>query len=314
MTLDLTKLTSSAKFENQTFNLNEMKQIGQSTGLLGISFVNCPITDEHVLQFSKLPKLVNVLLVNTNITDKSLEYLADLPSLKYLFITKADITGEGFKYFANNKKLDCIWACSTKLNDTNLKFIAQIPKLGTVRILDTLVTFNGLLSIADNPRINIVADDIFTKEQIELFEQQQRSLAKKNIIKDDREIEIAKDRLLAFFNAITGWEKYASEVFTATKNFPDDLSIKCKEIFNAYCIDKSRTGYRPDGLHFSGGPSYTYGQEKFIDTEQVSKNKIAFYTKDHIDFKYRYILIKKDEIWKIDERQRQSGGWKKCGL
>jgi hypothetical protein len=314
MTLNLTKLTGSAKFENQIFSLNEMKQIGQSTGLLGISFINCPIIDEHILQFSKLPKLVNVLLENTSITDKSLEYLSHLPNLKYLFITKADITGEGFKYFVDHKKLDCIWACSTKLNDNSLKFIAQIPKLGTVRILDTLVTFNGLLSIAHNPRIHIVAGDIFSKEQIELFEQQQRTLAKKSIIKDDSEIKIAKERLLAFFNAVTEWEKYASEVFTTTKKSYDDLSIKCKEIFKTYCIDKPRAGYRPNGLSFSDGPNYTYGQEKLIDSEQASKNKIIFYTKDHLDFKYRYILIKKDEVWKIDERQRQSGGWKKCGL
>lgn len=309
MTTDLTKLTSSAKFENREFTLEEMKQIGQSTKLLGISFINCPITDEDVLQFSNLPKLVNVTLENTKITDKSLEYLSKIPSLKYLFITNADLTGSGFKYFEHSKKINCIWACNTKLNDENLKLLAKIPKLGTLVINDTLVTFEGLLAIADNPRINVVAKDIFTPEQIELFQSEQRKLTKKNLLVNDNEIEIAKTTLLSFFNAMTEWEKYATEV-----GFTEDLSNRCKEIFKKFCIDKPRAGYRPDGLHFSGAPNYTYGQDKFVDTEQVSKNRIYFYTKDHIDFQYRYILIKKDNEWKIDERQWQSGGWKKCGL
>ncbi len=309
MTIDLSKLTGSVKFENRAFMLDEMKQIAQSKKLLGISFVNCPVKDEDILQISTLPKLVNVLLENTKITDKSLEYLANLPSLKCLFITKADLTGSGFKYFESNKKIECIWACSTKLDNENLKHFAKIPKLGILVINDTLITLEGLFAIADNPRIKVVAKDILTTDQIELFESEQRKLAKKNLMTDDNDIELAKKTLLAFFEAMTDWEKYANKV-----GFTEDLQVKCKEIFKQFCIDKPRAGYRPDGLHFSGAPDYTYGQEKFIDTEQASKNRIYFYTKDNIDFHYRYILIKKGSQWKIDERQWKSGGWKKRGL
>lgn len=309
MTTDLTKLTSSAQFENREFSVEEMKQIGQSTKLLGISFINCPITDEDVLQISNLPKLVNLTLENTKITDKSLEYLSKTPNLKYLFITNADLTGAGFKYFEHNKKIDCIWACSTKLNDENLKHLANIPKLDTLVINDTSVTFEGLMAIADNARLDVVAKDIFTPEQIKLFQSEQRKLKKKSLLVNDNDIEIAKTTLLSFFNAMTEWEKYANEV-----GFTEDLSDRCKEIFKKFCVDKPRAGYRPEGLYFSGAPNYTYGQETFVDSEQVSKNRIYFYTNDHIDFQYRYILIKKDNAWKIDERQWQSGGWKKRGL
>lgn len=309
MTTDLTKLSGTAEFENRTFTLEEMKQIGESKRLLGMSFTNCPITDEDVLQFSSLPKLVNLTLENTKITDKSLEYLSQLPSLKYLFITNADITGSGFKYFENNKKIDCIWACSTKLNDENLKLLANIPKLGTLVINDTPVTFEGLLSIAYNPKLEVVGKDIFTAEQLELFQSEQRKLAKKKTTINAEEIELAKTTLAAFFKAMTDWEKYAAQV-----GFTEELSNRCKTIFKQFCIDKPRPGFRPDGMHYSGAPHYTYGGHKLVDTEQVSKNKIYLFTKDNIDFQYRFILIKKDNGWKIDEAQRLSAGWKKCGL
>lgn len=309
MNIDLSKLTKSVKFEDYKFTSNEISQIAQSKKVLGLSFYNCPINDNDILQISTLPKLVNLVLENTSITDKSLEYLSKLPNLKYLFITKAKITGKGFKYFENNKKIDCIWACSTYLNDENLKLIAKIPKLGTLRILDTLVTFDGLLSVANNPRLHIVANDIFSKEQIELFEQEQRKLSKKTttII---TETASAKNTLEAFFNAIAEWEKHVNNI-----GFNEDLSIKCKEIFQLFCVDKIRLGYRPEVLYFAGSPNYSYKLEKLVDEEQISKNKIQLFTKDNNNFKYKYVLIQTvDAKWKIDERYIQSGNWKKCGL
>ncbi len=310
MTIDLTTLKHSAKFENRTFSSEEMKQIAQSVGLVGISFVNCPITDDAILALTQLHKLVNLTLENTHITDKALEYLSRLPNLKYLFITKATITGEGFKHFENHKKIECIWACSTKLADDNLKYLAAIPKLGILRILDTPVTFDGLLSIAYNPRIRIVAEDIFTADQMALFEQTQRNSAKKNLIVNEADVAVTKELLRSFFNAITEWEKYAGKV-----GFTEELSTKCKEIFDQYCVAKPRGGYRPDSLSYAGGPDYTYALHEIIDTEQPSKNKIIIYTKvNHLQTQYRFIVLKKDDEWKIDEGQWNDGGWKKYGL
>ncbi len=314
MTVHLSKLANSVQFKGRIFSSDEMKQIGQSVKILGLSFINCPITDDDVLQLSKLPKLVNLLLDNTCITDQSLEYLAHLPNLQYLFINKANITGKGFTYFENHKKLACIWACSTQLNDENLRFVAKIPKLETVRIQDTLVTFDGLLSIATNSRIRVVADDILTKDQIALFEHEQRRLAKKKASIDEAEVSIAKERLIAFFQAITKWERYAEQEYTRTKKFVDELSTQCQEIFHTFCIDKPRVGSRPGWLSFAGAPHYTYEREKWVDVEQVSKNKIIFYTKNDLNLQYRYILCKKENEWKIDERQWKSGSWQKIGL
>lgn len=305
---------SSLQFKDRSFTAEEIKEIAAQTKLLGLSFQNCPITDEDIAQLCELPKLVNLSLEDTGITDLSLEYLSRLPSLKYLFITGADLNGSGFKSFENNKKIDCIWASNTKLNDEGLRLLANIPKLGIVRIPDTEVTFEGLLSVAHNPRIKVVTGDLFSPEQMAQFEQEQREQAKSKKTFIPGEVEKAKTVLLSFFQAMTEWEKYAEESSSGPRPFAPDLQPKCEAIFNQYCTAKTRIGYRPTGLSFSGGPDYTYGTQQFIDVEQPSKNKILFYTKNHIDFQYRYILVKKEGDWKVEECQWHSAGWKKYGL
>ncbi|MEC5144013.1 NTF2 fold immunity protein [Chitinophaga sp. 212800010-3] len=309
MKVNIPKSDTTARFENSTFTREELNQIAQASWLRGLSFINCAITDEDVLPISTLPKLVNLMFENTGITDKALEYLTRLPQLTYLFITKAHINGEGFTHFQEHKKLECLWVCSTVVDDSGLKIIAGIPKLATLRVDDTKVTFDGLLAIAGHPKINVVANNLFTKEQMEHFELTQLKLAKKKTTVDEVQAELAKTRLLAFFDAVTEWEKLAN-----AEGFSDNVARQCEAIFQTYCTNKPRQGHRPHSLHYSGAPDYTYGQQHIIDVEQVSANKITFYTKDHIDFLYRYILVRKDGEWKIDEGQWQSGGWKKRGL
>lgn len=305
---------STLQFKDKSFTAEEIKDIAAQKKLLGLSFQNCPVTDEDILVLSGLPKLVNLSLENTGITDLSLEYLSRLPALKYLFITGAELNGSGFKSFENNKKIDCIWACSTKLNDEGLRLLAKIPKLGAVLIRDTEVTFEGLLSVAHNPRINVGTGELFSPEQVAQFEQAQRDQAKSKKTFIPEEVEKAKTVLLSFFEAITEWEKYADESSSGPRPFAPDLKPKCEAIFNRYCTDKNRAGYRPTGVTFSGGPDYSYGTQQFTDVEQPSKNKILFYTKNHIDFQYRYILVKKENEWKVDECHWHSTGWKKYGL
>lgn len=306
---NLSKLKGSAEFKNRILSKDDINQITQSKGLLGISFINCPVVDDDLLEISKLSKLVNITLENTAITDRSLEYLAGLPNLTYLFITNANISGKGFEYFIGHKKLDCIWACYTRLNDETLKIVANLPKLNLLRIDGTAVTFEGLMSIAGNPKIEIVANDLFSKEQLEQFEQEQRTMAKKKKHVNSQDITHATQKLMLFFTAMTEWEKYAT-----IHGFTDEASFRCKLLFEEHCTDKTRKGYRPDGLHYSNGPHYTYSKHKVVDSEQVTKNKIHLYTKDHIDFQYRFMLVNIGSEWKVDEAQRLDGGWKKVGL
>ncbi len=313
MKSELNNLKGAVRFENQTFTPAEIKQIADSTKLVGLSFVNCPITDADIKVLSTLPKLVNLSLEQAKITDKSLEYLSSLPRLNYLFIIEAAITGSGFQYFADNNKIACIWACQTQLNDENIQYLGKLKKLGTLVFHDTLVSFDGLLRIAYNPRLTVVSNN-FTEEQIAHFESEQRNLAKKDIPLNEQDMALAKGQLLAFFTAINAWERHALEPEVYALGFTDDLQNRCKAIFKEYCTDKPRSGYRPEGLYMSDGPDYSYGDHRIIDSEQVTKRKIYFYTQDSNSFQYRYTMVNKDNVWKVDEGHRQSAGWKKQGL
>lgn len=311
--LDLSKKQHTLNFKNRFFSTEEMEQIGQHNSLVGIVFKDCPITDEDIKKISHLPKLVNLTIEGAAITDLAFEYLSGLPKLELLFMDRNAITGEGLKYFENHKKLNCLWVCDTLFNDKGLEYAAKIPKLGTLRIDTTKVSFDGLMAIASNPKINVIGKKLFTEEQILLFEAEQRKLAKKKNSMHPDDQKNAKKVLLSFFDAITDWEKYATELLE--KNLPlftDEMDEKCMAIYRTYCTDKViQQGARRS---FFGPPNYSYAGENIVDTEQSSKNKILFYTKNQIDFQYRYTLLKKGTEWKVDTRQQQDTGWKKTYL
>ena len=58
----------------------------------------------------------------------------------------------------------------------------------------------------------------------------------------------------------------------------------------------------------------TYGAHQIIDSELVTKNKIYLYTQDDRDDQFRFLIIRKDGQWKIDDCQWHDGGWTKYGL
>ncbi len=302
--MDLTKKARTYSFEDKEFSPEEINLIANQKGLVGISFKNCPITDDDIEKLSGLDKLVNVNIENSKITDKSLEYLAKLPKLTYLFITKANISGAGLIHFKEHKKLAAIWLVETNLNDEQIIHLKDFKKLGTVRICDTQVTRNGLFSIAQNQKLKIVCNNgKVTKKDIEDFEAEQRKLNKKKLEFNQKDIDDATEVLKIFFKEINAWEEYAEN----NGHFTDDTFKKCKAIFDAYCLEEF-TGRQS----ISSSPNHTYTNQKIIDFEQQTKNKVILYTKDtYLDNQYRYILLRKENKWKIDKRQWLDSGWKK---
>ena len=89
---------------------------------------------------------------------------------------------------------------------------------------------------------------------------------------------------------------------------------KCKALFQKYCTDKRRAGYRPEGISYSLDKGGTYGEHQIIDSELVTKNKIYLYTQDDHNSQFRFLIIRKEGEWRIDECQRHDGGWIKYGL
>lgn len=309
--MDLTKKARTYQFENREFTSQEIDLIAGQSGLVGISFKNCPISDSDINKISTLKKLVNVTLENTAITDLSLKHLSKAPNLQYLFITKANINGEGLKYFIDHKKLNTIWLIETNLDDDGIQFLKDFNKMGIVRIDNTNVTLNGLMSIASNHRLTIVPNNEITKEKIKLFESEQRKRNKKKLEYNQSDITESKLILNSFFTEMTNWEKYAEKI----NDFTDELTSKCLSVFKEYCIDKERKGFRPMWSSYSSAPNYTYSNQRIIDFEQPTKNKVILYTKDeYLNSQYRYIILKKENKWKIDECYLLDSGWKKNGL
>ncbi|GAA3523947.1 hypothetical protein GCM10022393_43410 [Aquimarina addita] len=309
--MDLTKKARTYQFENREFTTQEIDLIAGQSGLVGISFKNCQISDSDIEKISTLKKLVNVTLENTEITDLSLKYLSKAPNLQYLFITKAMINGEGLSYFKDHKKLNTLWLVDTNLDDEGIQFLKDFKKLGIVRIDKTNVTLSGLMSIASNKKLQIVPNDKITKEHIKLFESEQQKLNKKKLEYNQVDIVECKLILNSFFTEMTNWEKYAEKI----DDFTDELTNKCLAVFKTYCIDKERKGFRPMWSSYSSGPNYTYSNQKITDFEQPTKNKVLLYTKDeYLNSQYRFIILKKDNEWKIDECYYLDSGWKKNGL
>ena len=291
-----------------------LKEVTEERFCKGHHYKDVALTDAMVEQIVQVKSLVNIGFINTDITDEALKYLATLPKLKLLFLEdNKQLTGEGFKYFVE-KPVAHISLDGCPVTDETLKIVLQVPRLKSISLRRTRITFEGLMAVAHYSRIKFYLDKFFTEEQIKTFEQAQRTAGKKKPTTTNADdLQVVKQLLLNFFSAMTQWEEFATK---NDETEEDDLLIeeKCKTIFKKYCTDKRRIGYRPEGISFSMTKGGTYGNHQIIDSETLTKNKIYIYTQDELNFQYRFLIIRKDGIWKIDECQWRDGGWKKYGL
>ena len=307
--MDLTKRARTYQFKDRSFTEEEINTIANQKGLVALSFTNCPITDSHIERLSVLPELVNLCLDKTKITDISLEYISKITSLQYLFITDANINGAGLKHFKEHKKIDTLGLDNTLLNDEGIIHVLDFKKLGVLRITNTKVSYNGLLSVAQNNKLHIIGSQFSEKEMAD-FEALQRKLNKKKLAYTKLEIDQSKLLLNNFFRTLTEWEKKAEN-----EGFTEEIAVQCVAIFKEYCTEKPRKGYRPNWLSNANGPNYTYNNQVIVDIEQLTKRKIFIYTKDnYLNAQYRFVMVKKETSWKIDQCYVHDGGWKTYGL
>ena len=291
-----------------------LKEVTEERFCKGHHYKNVALTDEMVAQIVQVKSLVNMGFINTDITDEALQYLATLPKLKLLFLEdNKQVTGEGFKYFAD-KTIDHISLDGCPITDGTLKIVLQVPRLKSLSLKRTRVTFEGLMAVAHYNKVSFYLDKPFTAEQIKAFEQAQRTAGKKKpAATPTNDLPIVKQLLLDFFAAMTEWEAFAAKN-DDTEEGEFLVREKCKVLFQKYCTDKRRAGYRPEGISYSLDKGGTYGAHQIIDSELVTKNKIYLYTQDDRNDQFRFLIIRKDGKWKIDDCQWHNGGWTKYGL
>lgn len=315
------KRARTADWENGIFILDGDKRLEVSEltteiierlakySLVGFHVKGYPITDEMLATFIGHKSMVNFCVEDGKLTDACLSTLATMPKLRYLTLDgNLDINGSGLDAFRENK-IDLLCLNRTGLNDAGLLQASLNTKLSHIQLDDTEVTYEGLLKAAVNRKLEPIAHKQFTKEQLDNFAKLQRDLAKKPIVLNEDAAAECLKVLSAFFAEMTEWEQYMDKA-----GFDDAEAVpRLMAVWDKYVSEKPRLGYRPLGLSYSS--SGTYSRDKFIDAEQVTRNKLYIYTKEeNTGFERRFLMKHVDSGWKIDAVQERLDGWQRVGL
>ena len=319
--MELPKRARTADWENGVLTLDGEKQfevpeltpeiMERLAGytLVGFHVKDYPVTDELLVPFAGHKNMVNIGVEKGALTDACFPVFAAMPKLRYLLLDgNAGINGSGLAAL-QGCKLDLLTLNRTRLDDAGLLQAASIPKLSHIQIDHTAITYDGLLAVAGNSRIEPVAHEQFTKAQMEHFFHIQREKAKKPTVLDEQAAEECRRVLSAFFAEMTEWEQYMEQA-----GFEDsEAAPRLLAIWERYVSEKPRPGYRPLALSYSA--QGTYNGERFLDAEQLTRNKLCIYTREkNTGFDRRFLMKRVDGSWKIDAVQERLDGWQRVGL
>ena len=277
--------------------------------LVGFHVKGYPVTDELLAPFAGHKSMANFGVEDGALTDACFPVFSAMPKLRYLLLDgNAGINGSGLSALLECK-IDLLTLGRTGLDDAGLRQAASIPKLSHIQMDHTAVTYEGLLAVAGNSRIQPVAHVQFTQEQMEHFSQLQREKSKKPAQLDEQAAAECRRVLSAFFAEMTEWERHMEQAgFEDAEALPRLLAI-----WEKYVSEKPRPGYRPLGLSYSA--QGTYKGEQFLDTEQITKNKLYIYTREEATgFDRRFLMKRVGGGWKIDAVQERLNGWQRAEL
>lgn len=103
------------------------------------------ITDEHLKELRKLPKLENLNLIHTQITSKGSVHLAELRNLKYLALSNTQFDDSGLERLAHLDKMYALLLDGTNVTDAGLKHLEGMTNLEEwLGLSDTKVSDAGL--------------------------------------------------------------------------------------------------------------------------------------------------------------------------
>ena len=301
-------LDGEKKFESPELPMELMERLA-GYSLVGFHVKDYPATDELLAPFAGHKSMVNFGVEDGALTDACFPVFSAMPKLRYLLLDgNSAIHGRGLSAL-QGCKLDLLTLNRTGLDDAGLLQAASISKLSHIQIDHTAVTYEGLLAIAGNNYIKPVAHVQFAKEQMEHFSRLQREKAKKPVQLDEQAAAECRRILSAFFAEMTEWEQYMEQA-----GFEDAQAVpRLLAIWEKYVSETPRMGYRPLSLSYS--PQGTYKGERFLDAEQITRNKLYIYTREkNTGFDRRFLMKRVGEGWKIDAVQERLNGWQRVGL
>jgi hypothetical protein len=254
----------------------------------------------------RIKALENLSLERTGLTDSGLAHLAPLTNLESLSIGHNPLTDAGLPALTGLSKLKVLWVNETSVTDAGLLQLAVLPKLRSLNATGSAATDAG-------------KDALFAEQ-----EKRKRPVksAKATVDADPAELERIKAALVTFADAMWQWEQsyWANRSMWNTANPEErawldrDLEDTCRAVFNRYCTDKPRPGFRPDALSCGDPSDYDPKRRQFQSAEFDTAARAFVYAKG-IYGRLRYTLVKAFDRWLVDDCHHfRSGRWTLEGL
>lgn len=107
-----------------------------------------PITDDQLVELTRLPKLENLNLTNTKITGAGLVHIGRLSNLQYLSLGNTQVDDDGLRHIANSERLWALILDGTNVTDEGLKHLKGLTNLEEwLGLVGTNVTDAGLVHL-----------------------------------------------------------------------------------------------------------------------------------------------------------------------
>lgn len=112
--------------------------------LRSIRISGVELTSEQLIIIGNKPLIMGLSLVDCAISDNDLAHLADLKALKSLNLSRNPITGPGLRHLKGLQKLSLLNLNNTKIRGPGLEIIEEFPLLYDLRLNGTQIDDTGV--------------------------------------------------------------------------------------------------------------------------------------------------------------------------
>ena len=112
----------------------------QGLGLDYLAFPDSPVTDDHMLQISRIESLKELRLSGEDITANAILHLQNLKKLEWLELPGAQLSGDGVKHLIQLRSVTTLDLRNSDLQDSDVENLTKLPRVSTLRLGGTLIT------------------------------------------------------------------------------------------------------------------------------------------------------------------------------
>ena len=119
----------------------------QGLGLNYLAFPDSPVTDDHMLQISRIESLKELRLSGEDITANAILHLQNLKKLEWLELPGAQLSGDGVKHLIQLRSVRTLDLRNSDLQDSDVENLTKLPRVSTLRLGGTLITHDAQLQL-----------------------------------------------------------------------------------------------------------------------------------------------------------------------